>query len=903
MRLRYIYTGVAISLFMLFIGCEVEEVVDAYVPPSDDYYLVIRADRSHLEGREGETKSVEFTVLVLDQYGNGVPNMQLDDISLKSGPGEIFVGDNCYPWTYIVTLPLGDTSAVFEARIGQLCATTTIRLTGLPIPFAIQFSHDSRLVIVVPYGETLETTYSANVLDRRGNGIPDATVAFGLLSGEAEFGGIALTDSNGSASAVLALDGNHFGQAKLLASLVEEIDDQPDRQSENGSSEGLKTISTLDGVPLTDTLTVEIRLRSAVGLHFLNSDTSFGLFTGLERLPLSLALRDAEDNPLEGAVINLSCESGAVRVAPTAVTDEAGLANVELELTGNAGRAVIRAEFNPLELSDEVVVDVIDRSPLEADIELIDTGLAVWANSTYYAKVAVHATDDEPVVGVPLRLRSELPNASDRASYTDRNGSAVLLYTPQRGGSERLSVYSMEAEIRSGASSFRVHQEPLRFNGELQHNQDFSEYRISFQIIDTLDQGVPGERVVFSTTLGYFNNPVVVTDAEGCGRVTLVSGGRSGLAQVNVQWRDRSTEWTVIFPAPRLNHIMLSFDTPTLNPPGMGGVSSTFIRVYAYDANGNFVEYPVAVRLELIHAAPPPEGPSFNNGTACDSILTANGIGVALLHSGRQMGAFLLRATAWRDSARTDSVSVILAGVAVVAGPPHYLDIDIDNDGVNAGGPFWAIQAEFTTRDRWRNPCREGWRIVLLDDLNFPRDTVYTDNSGRAVYDIVYNSVNTFDTFTITAEIQTPQGIVRARREHIYPLQEGWLELNVDPVNWMFEEGSEQAIIRCWCVLKDGHEVLINNAPVLFTSNRAWLFYWYNLRRNHYEEYYPEPVRKLTGVVDEENNEEPGQATVFLIAEENDIFIGPMVEVYVNASVEGYDDVISDPAFIFFTRR
>jgi hypothetical protein len=188
----------------------------------------------------------------------------------------------------------------------------------------------------------------------------------------------------------------------------------------------------------------------------------------------------------------------------------------------------------------------------------------------------------------------------------------------------------------------------------------------------------------------------------------------------------------------------------------------------------------------------------------------------------------------------------------------------------------------------------------------------YTGNVGRngdsvdglAFSNLVYNSVNTFEELEITAVVQTEFGEITGSRPHILPLQEGVMELNVDPANWMFEDGRADAVIRCWVVLNDGHGIEINNGPILFTSNRA-VFGWLDLDAQMHL-YYPEAVRKFTGIRDELNDEQPGQATVFLVAEEPDIFLDPFtleVTVQVNATVEGYDDVSADPDFIFFTRH
>jgi len=62
---------------------------------------------------------------------------------------------------------------------------------------------------------------------------------------------------------------------------------------------------------------------------------------------------------------------------------------------------------------------------------------------------------------------------------------------------------------------------------------------------------------------------------------------------------------------------------------------------------------------------------------------------------------------------------------------------------------------------------------------------------------------------------------------------------------------------------------------------------------------------KYTGLQDEHNAEEPGQATVYLIATHDEIFDPwmpiPPVNILITAEIEGFD-VGCDPGFVFVTR-
>jgi len=187
---------------------------------------------------------------------------------------------------------------------------------------------------------------------------------------------------------------------------------------------------------------------------------------------------------------------------------------------------------------------------------------------------------------------------------------------------------------------------------------------------------------------------------------------------------------------------------------------------------------------------------------------------------------------------------------------------------------------------------------------------------GIAYAILSYHSSHTFDTVTVTASIRMVERTLEASRRIMLPLQQGYLTLNVSPDSWMIDAPNmETANFVCVATLRDGHDVLINNAPVLFRSNRAY-FYWYNhYRAPRYRIYDhlgapPELPIKYTGWhIDNghrEHRENPGEATVYLRGEEWDFFmddVSPEVNVQIEAQVLGYEDVEARPVMVVVTRH
>ncbi len=329
------------------------------------------------------------------------------------------------------------------------------------------------------------------------------------------------------------------------------------------------------------------------------------------------------------------------------------------------------------------------------------------------------------------------------------------------------------------------------------------------------------------------------------------------------------------------------------------------------------------VVFELLDEPPPPRGCNINNHGRIDSAATSNGEATVTLYAGTQSGGRLLRVYTWADESRMDTLS-ILCRFMVLGGEPAMIDIDVNNEGEDRDGGCWAIEVSARVFDEWINPVRDGIPVEFTCDSVAHIGPSWTGNESRngsrergvAYATMIYNSAATFDTLTITASIRVQGGRVTAEREHILPLNEGSLALYVTPGNWDIDE-NETACFRCIAVLTDGHEVWINNGPILFTSTRAY-FHWYNYVRNCYIEYRihdepPELVIKYTGWHIDWGNayaayrEEPGEATVYLIGNEEDFFLGdPLqeeVSVTINAEVFGYEGVEADPSVVYVTRH
>lgn len=709
----------------------------------------------------------------------------------------------------------------------------------------------------------------------------------------------------------------------------------------NNYESGVARITaSISGTRHTSTTEIDVRQSGeATGSLTLTSDReSIYADDGLTTAILTALLSDEDGQALSGREIVFTKTHGTVN-SPV-VTDSLGIAQAvfrdvglpSYDSSGDIVPAVITAKYDPLDLQSSVMITILPRNPvsgisLRASAEQMTAGSG---DSTNVRATCFLSNGGFAPAGTLVRFETDIGHFTEEAvPLTGSFGVAETKYvTGNVVGRSTLrafvhnddeNVYSNEVYIDllpGRPSRVTVNASPDR----LITNDPDSYSTITAVVSDTVDNPVlQGTLVRFSTTLGNIT-PSAITDSDGHAEVRLTAGVEAGLAEVtaSVQTGSGSIEGrtTVTFVSGRPNMIELFADPLSIAAAGTGNRSTSTIRAEVRDANGNLVEGSNTVVFELLNEPPEPQGCDLNNHGQIDSSLTSNGRAVVSLNAGTQTGGKLIKAYTWRDDARNDTVAVVLATVAVVSGPPFQLDLDLNDRGLDAEGGAWRVQVSARVYDIHRNPVADNIPVVFTVWPDIASITAgHTGNEGSngrpepglAYASMTYHSSQTFSPITITAEVASPRGTISGSKEHILPLQEGELELHIDPVNWMFERvrPNDPCLHRIWVVLKDGHQILINNAPILFTTDRAKL-YWMNMANEHLEPFFPDPARKYTGEIDQFNYEEPGQATVYLQGVMRDFFLNDLSEsadVQINASVEGYPDVRPDPGFVFITRR
>ncbi len=750
------------------------------------------------------------------------------------------------------------------------------------------------------------------VRDRANIGIPSVSVNFNTSIGALSH--ITLTDSNGIATAVF---NSNFesGIARITAYIPGTI----------YTAETEITIQQSSGATGTLTITSD--------KNFIYADNGFTTAN------ITALLSDESGQALAGKQIVFTKTHGTVNSPVT--TDSLGIARAvfrdvgvpSVDDLGNVVPAVVTARYDALGLRASTAITIMERNPvsnitLQSGAEQMTAGSS---DTTTVRATCFLANGNFAEPGTVVRFETDHGRFTEEAVSVSGNygvaeteyiagnivGMAELTAFVQNTDGDRVYSNTVNINLLPGSPSrVTVTASP----DQLVTNDPDTYSTITAVVSDAVNNPVvQGTLVRFETSMGNIT-PSAITDMNGRATARLTAGVAAGLAEVKASVSTESGviegSTTVTFVAGGPNSIELSASPLNIAVAGTGGRTTSTLSATVLDANGNPVEETTTVMFQLLNEPAEPQGCNINNRGQIDSSLTSSGVAVVSLNSGIQSGGKLIRAFTWRDEARMDTVAVTLPTIAVVSGPPHQLDIDLNDEGVDALGGAWKVEVSARVFDIHRNPVADNIPVVFTIEPDIASITAgYTGNlsssgtsePGLAYADLVYQSAVTFSSVTISANVATPQGSISGSKTHILPLQGGEVDLHFDPANWLYSRARPDDLcnIQIWVVLKDGHQALINNAPVLFTVDKGRLW-WYDHQSRQYETFYPLEARKITGVNDQHHSEESGQATVYLRGIMNEFFMDDFdtgQTVQVNASVEGYNEVAADPGYIFLNRR
>lgn len=277
-----------------------------------------------------------------------------------------------------------------------------------------------------------------------------------------------------------------------------------------------------------------------------------------------------------------AASSGGLQSA-SAVTDASGAATAKLIVGSDKSIRDIKVTVTAGAISGNVSVALTGTR-----VSISGTGsLQSGAGASSFTVNAVDSSNN-PILGAQISVSSALGNAiSATPLTTDATGSAAFLYTPNKSGSDTLTVSglgsSASAAIVVSAIDLVALSPASNTSIATGASQTISvRYRLS-------GAGVAGQTVSFSTTRGTFASATATTDVNGEASASLVSS-TAGPAVVVAQISGvGSVNLPIQFVATTPTTIVVQANPGSVLPNASGTSNQSTIEAVVRDASGNAV--------------------------------------------------------------------------------------------------------------------------------------------------------------------------------------------------------------------------------------------------------------------------------------------------------------------------
>ncbi|MDP8206802.1 MAG: Ig-like domain-containing protein [Candidatus Electryonea clarkiae] len=641
-----------------------------------------------------------------------------------------------------------------------------------------------------------------------------------------------------------------------------------------------------------DTFRTQMTVNVAPGLGgdlaIIATPSSIYADMGITRAQVTATLKDNNQSAVVNDTIKFAAIGGG-SIEGFAITDDHGVATATFIDDGSTGTTQIIARYSKgnLNLFESVDVVVLENRIIE-ELLLFTPGTQYqvsMADSFEYRVNVRYDSGELAVVGTPVNFEtSTLTGASfdPNIAICDDNGVARTSFYPgTTAGTDTVFARAGEGQIGGEVHSLHIPVEitpvdPSNIQNLRVFNLDGSEFYtnqrdagiVTCVVQDTFFNSVnDGFTVNFTSTIGTVTpsgRTVTHEDPPGSGnwlkgfvQVSYTPGTQAGQARVIARSGNAADSSDIMIHSGRPQALNLSANLQKIAARGTGGVETARLTASVTDPNGNPVENETLVFFNM-DLFPPPRGqdganPSINESDGTepgnfyhqpfDSSSTNNGTAMVSINSGSSTG--LVRIRAWTHiypelvgTPDADSVVAIFTGLAIVAGPPAFAEIDVNEIGEDGGGAIWNVEVSARISDFLNNPVADSiavqFEIIAGDEGNNGQATIgdgFTGNEdvsgevspGVANTIMSYHSAATNDSVEIEASLVN-NNIRGTYPDFNLPIQEAAGVLYGDPTNWNFRNQPAPAVFDMSVFVYDGHDHCIDDQLVRFLTDRG-LYY------------------------------------------------------------------------------
>ena len=407
-------------------------------------------------------------------------------------------------------------------------------------------------------------TLQATVKDANGVALAGKVVTFGSNAALVKFSpatGTSLTDANGVAAIQISPALATSGGALTIAAEATVV----------GTTVLLATLGVT--VVPADTGNGSAIVEVLTSANTLLSSGSEAVITAF--------VKNSANVGLAGQTVAFSATSGTLQVA-SFVSDATGAVSAKLIAGNDKSVRDITVAVTAGSAVGSVVVSVTGTRVTLAG----SGGLQAGGAASQYTVRALDSSNN-PISGAQIVVRSTLGNSITTPLKTDATGTTTFLYTPNKAGSDTLTVNGLGTSVSStvvvNAIDFIVLSPAGTTSVAIGALQTVVvQYKL-------LGVGVPGQTVAFSTTRGTLVASTAITDLNGQATAT-VSSTTAGPAVVVAQISGvGSVNLPVQFVATTPATIVVQANPGGILPNTSGKTNQSTIEAVVRDANGNAV--------------------------------------------------------------------------------------------------------------------------------------------------------------------------------------------------------------------------------------------------------------------------------------------------------------------------
>ncbi len=447
---------------------------------------------------------VAIRATVLDRDGEGIPAIT---VNFSTTAGRLLEESAVTNASGVATAELISARQVGSATVTATTSgfSESITVNFVPgAPAVVELSSTPRRVKVRE-----AATIQATVTDANINPVAGQTVTFSFI-----------TNTSGANLSSLTVVTGPDGRASITYTA--------------GSTPGTDTIRArlTNGVEGTVEITVEGREIEAINVS-AGADTIVA--DGESSVAIRATAVDNNEVGIPGITVSFTTTAGRLS-SRTAITDDNGVATVDLISATKMGTATVTAEAEGFQNS--VTVTFVAGSP--SNLALVASPGTVQIRKTANIQATVTDANDNPVAGQRVNF-SFVTNTSGGtltpvSGDTDSNGQTSVTYTAGlTPGTDTIqavltngieSTVSIVVELPEiGSVTVNAGADTIVADGE-------SSVAIRATVFDEENQRIPGITVSFSTTAGTLSANTAVTNTQGIATVNLISATQVGTATV-----------------------------------------------------------------------------------------------------------------------------------------------------------------------------------------------------------------------------------------------------------------------------------------------------------------------------------------------------------------------------------